>query len=94
MDEIAGSAISHIELILGAEVTVWSESIDETNIDSRIFPRVSAMAERLWSDPREHWRNAEPRLLFHRHQLVEIGGLAAEELQMEWCFHNEGLCQL
>jgi hypothetical protein len=35
--------------IIGAEATIWSESIDEHNLDSRIFPRISALAERLWS---------------------------------------------
>lgn len=28
---------------------MWSELVDDTNIVQRIFPRVSAMAEKLWS---------------------------------------------
>lgn len=39
-------------LLIGGEACMWSESVDSTNIVQRIFPRISAAAEKLWSQER------------------------------------------
>ena len=61
--------------------------------EMRIFPRVAALAERLWSDPRSGWYQAQNRMLQHRLRLTHRG-INANLLQPEWCRSNEGQCYI
>mmetsp|Transcript_40155 Transcript_40155/g.115914 ORF Transcript_40155/g.115914 Transcript_40155/m.115914 type:complete len:591 (+) Transcript_40155:42-1814(+) len=68
-------------LILGGEGAMWGEHVDGSDLMSTVFPRLSAIAERLWS-PRAATRDpkqALPRLRKFRCMMLQAG-IGAEPL--------------
>jgi hypothetical protein len=42
---------SRVQSILGGEVCLWSEVAGGLSMEGKLWPRASALGERLWSDP-------------------------------------------
>lgn len=84
------------KLVLGGEVVLWSEQADPTVLDSRLWPRTSAMAESMWSGNKDEMgkqrcAEATNRLNEWRYRMVRRG-IGAEPIQPLWCARNPGMC--
>ena len=74
---------------------MWTEKTDDTNLDQKLWPRLSAAAEVMWTGP-ESIRpkllpQASVRLSHMRYMLLEQE-IQAEPIHMEWCDHNPFGC--
>ncbi|XP_032426817.1 beta-hexosaminidase subunit beta isoform X2 [Xiphophorus hellerii] len=76
------------KLVIGGEACLWGEYVDATNLTPRLWPRASAVAERLWSAKEvTDTGDAYSRLSIHRCRLVERG-IPAEPLSPSFCLHE------
>ncbi|BAO75503.1 beta-hexosaminidase [Winogradskyella sp. PG-2] len=76
VDPIGDAALTKEERkrILGAETTMWSELVTPLTIDSRIWPRTAAIAERYWSPKNiNDLVSMYKRLKVINYQLEELG---------------------
>ena len=92
-----GSDPTRTDQIIGAEITVWSELAAASALETRIFPRGAAFAERMWMGRNRwgggegNWMLAERRLAHQRERMVERG-TNADVLAMRWCHQFENSC--
>ncbi|KAF0299296.1 Chitooligosaccharidolytic beta-N-acetylglucosaminidase [Amphibalanus amphitrite] len=81
----------YASLVRGGSAALWSEQSDAQTLDSRLWPRGAALAERLWAEPDTDSAAALTRLVHHRERMVQRG-IGAEPLQPEYCHLNDGVC--
>ncbi|XP_058418065.1 beta-hexosaminidase subunit beta [Diceros bicornis minor] len=77
------------KLVIGGEACLWGEYVDATNLTPRLWPRASAVGERLWSHKEvRDVEDAYKRLAIHRCRMVRRG-VAAEPLFTGYCSHDD-----
>ncbi|EXJ64100.1 hypothetical protein A1O7_00436 [Cladophialophora yegresii CBS 114405] len=94
-DPLAGIARGLQEGVEGGEVLMWSEQTDSQDLDPKLWPRVAAAAEVLWSGVRDEsmLEAATSRLGEWRERAVVDLGIRSTPVTMTWCL-MEGGCNL
>ena len=74
-------------LLLGGEVDMWGEGVDDTNFEQRVSTSLTAVAEIMWGGPRPI-EDARARLTTQRCRLVRAGVRAAPVGQDSWPYYD------
>ncbi|KAF0687876.1 hypothetical protein As57867_020373, partial [Aphanomyces stellatus] len=80
-------------LVLGGSAVLWTEVSGEAALDNRLWPRVSAFAERAWSNPMTRWHKAMQRMTIQAYRIIETG-VQADMIQPHWCRQRAGECPM
>ena len=84
-DPAVGMTSDQEKLLLGGEVAMWGEYVDEANIESFIFPRAMAVGERLWSSKNQKdVQQATYRIDMHRCRM-KARGFNSGPIQPGYC---------
>lgn len=68
-------ADAYKDFVIGGQVCMWAEFIDETNLEATLWPRANSPAEKLWSSSSQNdWRRAEGRFENHRCRMIRWVG--------------------
>lgn len=81
-------------LIVGGEVHLWAELTDSVSLDFKLWPRVAAAAEVMWSGTGKMADEDTTRRLAEFRERLVARGVRADMVQMEWCLRSKGGCTL
>lgn len=91
-DPLANVPSKYHDLVPGGEVHLWCELTDSTNLDFKLWPRVAAAAEVLWSGPSGQATEDTTRRLAEVRERLVASGIQSDTVQMTWCLQNVGGC--
>ncbi|PRP84629.1 hypothetical protein PROFUN_07879 [Planoprotostelium fungivorum] len=90
-DPLFNLTSSESKLVIGGEVSLWTEQTSPNNLDRMLWPRAAAGAEVMWSGKENgqvrNWVPATGRLWEVNERLI-LKGIAAEPLQPTYCATN------
>ncbi len=73
-DPVTNLTSTESSLIIGGEVAMWGEHVDENNLEGIVYPRASSVSERLWSPATTtNQDDALARLTAHRCRMISRG---------------------
>ncbi len=80
------------ELVLGGEACMWGEQTGPSSLDNTVWPRTSAVGERLWSQANVNdYVEAYARLQWMTVRMIERG-INANMIGPEYCLYNPKEC--
>ncbi|KAK0168980.1 hypothetical protein PV327_002736 [Microctonus hyperodae] len=90
--DVYNNRIPKSEGVLGGEVCMWGEYVNEGSLDARVWPRAAALGERLWSDSLNLTSaDVESRLQAHNDRLQKRK-INADALAPAWCAQHSEKC--
>lgn len=99
-DPTAGLTKDQAKLVLGSEVAIWSETIDEHSLDALLWPRASALSEVLWTGrvqangQNRTQSDAAARLVELRERML-LAGVQPGVIQTPFCSQLGGIpCEM
>ena len=73
-DTTSSNSDTQKQRIIGGHASMWGERVDETNFMSRVWPRASAVGEKLWTGVSEKAKEtSQERLHRFRCRMVKLG---------------------
>ncbi|KAG0000080.1 hypothetical protein BGZ80_010823 [Entomortierella chlamydospora] len=103
---VSGLNPEEAKSVLGGEALLWSEQVDDTNLDAKLWPRASAAADvlwsgnsddsktRLWNGPDQKENSLRSNVALERideHRFRMLSEkINAESLQPLWCVRKPG----
>eukprot|EP00823_Brevimastigomonas_motovehiculus_P005717 TRINITY_DN425_c0_g1_i1.p1 TRINITY_DN425_c0_g1~~TRINITY_DN425_c0_g1_i1.p1 ORF type:complete len:546 (-),score=138.66 TRINITY_DN425_c0_g1_i1:312-1709(-) len=95
---VSGMSDAQQKLVIGGEGCMWGEQVDSFVFDERVWPRASAIAERLWSPASKNSTDeAEPRLMEWACRM-QTRGVFASPIRPNFCpsdlkYHYESVAE-